>query len=720
MNRTLLPIFAACLLTGCSFLNSTLPYQNAKLAPEKRVEDLLARMTLDEKLDMFSGAGWMDTRANERLGIPSIHMTDGPVGIRTWALAGEPDTPATPKSVPATAFPAGIAMAATWDPELVTREARALAAECLALGRDQLLGPTVNIQRTPLWGRNFEGYGEDPWLASRMAVAYISALQGEGVIATVKHYAANNQEFRRNTVNVKVDERTLHEIYLPAFQAAVEEAGVLSVMSSYNKVNGAWAAENPYLLTDILKKKWGFKGFVVSDWASTHSTEATVNAGLDVEMPGASTMPMLLKYFQSVPGGNPGFDGGYLTREKVKPLVSAKKISVETIDDSVRRILRVMFVTGLFDRKRTTGGAVDTPEQRAVARTAAAQSIVLLRNQGAVLPLLKNSVHSIAVVGPNADMNPVGGGGSSAVTPPYSSKPLDAVKERAGEDFHVEYARGGKEAVALAAKSDVVLVFAGTNAEIEAEMFDRKSLELPAEQNELISAVAKVNKRVIVVLNDGAPVTMGNWSGQVAGIVNAWFLGQEGGRAIADVLFGDVNPSGKLPVTFPKRIEDTAAYGNYPGSNDEVSYNEGVFVGYRHFDQKGIEPLYPFGHGLSYTTFEYSDLRIYPPTPRYGQVVEVMLKVRNTGSRAGAEVIQVYLHHAKSAYERPPKELKAFKKVELRPGETRDVLIQLEPRSVSFYDPLVHEWATAPGNFDVMVGSSSRDIRLKGGFELFQ
>ncbi|MES1262531.1 MAG: glycoside hydrolase family 3 protein, partial [Acidobacteriota bacterium] len=434
---------AACLATGCSTLNfSVPPYKNEKLPIEKRAEDLLRRLTSEEKLDLLSGGGWMETRANARLGIPAIHMADGPMGIRAWAAPDAPDTPEAPKTVRATAFPAGIAIAATWNPDLAMQQGRVIGQEAIALGRDQILGPTVNIQRTPLWGRNFESYGEDPWLTSRMAVAYISGIQEQGVLATVKHFAANNQEFRRHTVDVNVPERALQEIYLPAFQASVEEAGVWSVMAAYNKVNGAWCTENPYLLTEILKKKWGFKGFVVSDWAATHGTETTVNAGLDVEMPAASAMPGLLRHFNDAPGGNPGFDGGHLTKDKLRPLLASHAVGQASIDDSVRRILRAMFASGLFDRKRVTDGPVDTPEQRAVARAAAVQSIVLLKNERAALPLLKNEIRTIAVIGPNADVNRLGGGGSSAVTPAYSWKPLDGIRERAGSDFTVGHARG--------------------------------------------------------------------------------------------------------------------------------------------------------------------------------------------------------------------------------------------------------------------------------------
>ena len=720
LRRSFLAAAAAGAATGCSRLKSMLPYQNPKLAIDKRVEDLLARLTLEERLGFLNGAGWMTSRGNARLGVPPIRMTDGPVGIRNWAGPGDPESPPAPAALHATAFPAGIALAATWNPDLATQQGRALGQQALALGRDQILGPTVNIQRTPFWGRNFEGFGEDPWLTSRIAVAWISGVQERGVIATIKHFAVNNQEFRRNSVDVRIDERALQEIYLPAFQAAVEEAGIWCVMSAYNKVNGAFCAENPHLLTDILRKKWGFKGFVISDWAGTHNTENSVNAGLDLEMPSASSITGLVGYFKDQPGGNPGFDGGYLTRDKLKPLLASGKISQDAVDESVRRILRATFAMGLFERQRQTDGRIDTPADRALARTVAVQSLVLLKNERALLPIGKDHIRTLAVLGPNADVNQTGGGGSSEVTPAYSSKPLDAIRERAGAAFKVEYAREGREAVDLAARADIAIIFAGNNGKIETEFTDRKTLDLPPGQDELIENVVKANPRTIVVLNAGAPVTMSKWLQQVPAVLIAWFPGQEGGHAIADVLFGDATPSGKLPVTFPRRAEDTSAFGHYPGENDQVSYDEGIFVGYRHFDKAAIEPLFPFGHGLSYTTFEYSDLRIYPRTPRYGQLIEVMLKVRNTGPRAGAEVIQCYVHDVKCSVERPRQELKGFKRVEFRPGETKDVLITLDQRALSFYDPIVKEWATEPGEFEVFVGSSSRDIRLKGSFELFE
>ena len=585
---------------------------------------------------MLSGADWMQSVPNERLGIPSIKMADGPIGIRSWAgPSSETNAEVSKKTVTTTAFPAGIAMAASWDIELLQQsEGEAIGQEVKAVGRDMILGPTVNINRTPLWGRNFEGYGEDPYLTSRLAVAYIKGVQSEGVIATVKHFAANNQEFERHRINAVVDERALHEIYFPAFKAAVQEAGVWSVMSAYNKLNGVYCAEDAPLLKDVLQKQWGFKGFVVSDWGSTYSTAGTVNAGMDLEMPGGEPMKEWLKRPRTQESGN---SGGWLVPEKVLADVSAGKISPAVIDDNVGRILRVIFVSGQFDKPHTATGEIDTPEERAVARKAATEGIVLLKNSGDLLPLDSSKIHTLVVIGPNAAVARTGGGGSSLVTPKYSIAPLQGIRDRAGQRIQVSYALGaamegedpnkdpGKdtagareqlinEAVSAAAKADAAIVVVGRSPKLESEGFDIKSLDLPAGQDDLIEAVAKANKHTVVVINAGGPVLMSKWIEQVPAIVDMWYGGQEGGNAIADVLFGDADPSGKLPVTFVKEWKDSPAYGHYPGENLQVDYAEGIYVGYRYFDKQKIEPLFPFGYGLSYTKFEYSDLKI-SPTP---------------------------------------------------------------------------------------------------------
>jgi beta-glucosidase len=731
---------AALALSGCSGLSSA-PYKNAQLPVEQRVGDLMSRMTQYEKLDLVSGAGWMESRANARLGIPDIRMADGPMGIRAWTgSSAETNSANAPVKVNSTAFPAGIALAATWNPDLAALQGKVIAQEAKSLGRDQMLGPTVNINRTPFWGRNFEGYGEDPYLASRMVVGYIKGMQGEGIIATVKHFAANNQEFKRRTVNVKADERTLQEIYLPTFKAAVQEAGVWSVMSAYNKVNGEWCPDNSHLLNDILKHDWGFKGYVVSDWLSTHSTPAPANGGLDLEMPGGPNIPLWISTARNRAGGDRDTDGGHFARDKLAAALAAGQVKQDAIDDKVRRLLRVMFANGLFERQpHLANGPIDTPEQMAAARQVAVQSIVLLKNNANLLPLDTGKLKSIAVIGPDATVARTGGGGSSSVRFRYAVTPLDGIRERAGAGIRVGQALGVSmegeesdketpqaraallaEAVDLARKSDVALLFVGDGPKIESEGFDRKSLALPAGQEELIQAVAKANRNTVVVLNAGAPVLMNKWLGQVPALVNAWFPGQEGGHAIADVLFGDANPSGKLPVTFLKEEKDSPAYGHYPGENSEVEYAEGIYVGYRHFDKHNIQPLFPFGFGLSYTKFAYSDLKVSPAKAGADQSVEVSLKLANTGPRAGAEVVQLYVRDVKSSLDRPVKELKAFERVELKPGEARTIAFKLDKSALSYFDPAKKAWVAEPGAFEVQVGASSRDIRLKGTFELAQ
>jgi beta-glucosidase len=564
-------------------------------------------------------------------------------------------------------------------------------------------------------------------------IGYIKGVQGEGVIATVKHFAANNQEFERHRIDENIDERTLHEIYFPAFQAAVQEAGVWSVMSAYNKVNGLYCAESPALLHDVLKKQWGFKGFVISDWGSTYSTAATVNAGMDLEMPGGDPMKTWFAKPQTQADGN---GAGWLTPEKVQPAIAAGQISTATLDDNVSRILRVTFAAGLFDKPHPGGGAVDTPEQRAVARTAAAETIVLLKNAGDLLPIAR-TIHSLAVIGPNAAVARTGGGGSSLVRPSYSVAPLEGIRERAGNAVQVTYAQGvaipgedaskdspaaraqlRQDAAAAAAKADAAIVVVGNAPAIESEGFDRTTLGLPAGQDELIAAVAKANKNTIVVINAGSPVAMDAWLEHVPAVLMMWYGGQEGGHAIASVLFGDFTPSGKLPVTFPHKIEDTPAYGHYPGENLHTEYAEGIYVGYRHYDRAGMEPLFPFGHGLSYTKFDYSDLKVTPDKIGPGRRVQVSLTVRNSGTRAGAEVVQLYLHQAKSSADRPPQELKGFRRVMLTRGQSQAVTFTLDARAMSFYSVAKHAWVAEPSGFDVLVGASSRDIRLRGSFEL--
>jgi beta-glucosidase len=726
--------FAPSFIAAQSPVPSNAPYKNPATPVEQRVADLLGRMTLEEKATMLSGSGWMESAPIDRLGIPAIKMADGPMGVRSWAgssaLTSAANAPATMK-VLATSFPSGIAMAATWDPDLVQREGQAIAREVKALGRDMILGPTVNINRVPLWGRNFESYGEDPYLTSRLGVAYIKGVQGEGVIPSVKHFAANNEEFERHRIDAHVDERTLHEIYLPAFKAAVQEGGAWTVMSAYNKVNGLHCAENALLLRDILDKEFGFKGFVVSDWASTYSTAATVNAGMDLEMPGGAPM----RAFSALPVFTANGSGaGWLAADKVLADVKGGNIAESTLNENVSRILRVLFESGLFDHPHAAGGDVDTPAQMAVARQGATEGIVLLKNDNALLPLDVSKVKSLAVIGPDALTPRTGGGGSSLVRSRYSITPLDGIRERMGNWSLVKFAQGVgmegedprldtpearaamlEQAVAIAKEAEIAVVVVGRYAKLEGEGFDVKTMDLPAGQDELIEAVEKVNPHTIVVLNTGNPVTMTKWIDKTPALLDIWYTGQEAGQALAYILFGNANPSGKLPVTFPKRFEDSPAYGHYPGENLQVDYAEGIYVGYRYYDTRHVEPQFPFGFGLSYTTFAYSDLSIVP-SAEHGQAVTA--HVKNTGTRAGAEVVELYVHDGHSKIDRPTHELKGFQRVELQPGESKTVHFTLDRSDFSYWSPNKHAWTADPGTFEIQIGSSSRDIRLHAPLEL--
>jgi beta-glucosidase len=752
-------------------------------------------------------------------------------------------------------------MAATWNPELIQQVGEALGEETLAKGAHILLAPTVNIHRSPLAGRNFECYSEDPYLTSRMAVAYIQGVQSQGVGACIKHFVCNDSEFERHSLSSEVSERALREIYLYPFQVAVREAQPWSLMSAYNKVNGVSCSENHYVLEEILKGEWGFDGIVMSDWLGTYSPNAAAG-GLDLEMPGPAK---------------------WMSEKHITAALESGALSEANLDDKVARVLRTIFRVGAFDDPEIRPEqAIDKPEHRKLARQTASEAIVLLKNE-AILPLDTEKTRSIAVIGPTAKQAQIMGGGSSQVNPHYAISPLEGIQNRAGDgdgkseaiqvhyalgtpihralplldaawlktkagetglrvQFHdnldlsgkaagevvtdrmdyswaddilreagvttnrfsarmtgtltppesgeyrfslagngvyrlyidgqmlvdhwpdrsqdeapwdgsekagaiqmvagqayaleIEYAWEGAilwrslrigclppmrdnpiaEAVALAKKCDVAVVVAGLTNEWESEGQDRVNMDLPGEQEALIRQVAAANPNTIVVLNLGSPLHM-PWLEDVPAVLQMWFPGQENGNALADVLFGDVNPSGKLPTTFPKRLQDNPAYINYPGENGKVYYGEGLFVGYRYYDKKGIEPLFPFGFGLSYTTFEYSNLAVNSQQYKPGDEIKVSLEVKNTGERPGKEVVQLYMRDLKSSLARPPKELKAFAKIMLAPGETQQVDFILDPQALAFYDDRRQAWVVEAGTFEVLVGSSSQDIRLKGQFE---
>jgi beta-glucosidase len=815
------------------------------------VESLLGQMTLQEKVSMLAGTNMWYTVPVKRLGIPPLKMTDGPNGARG---AG-----GLTSGVKATCFPAGILLASTWNTDLLERIGQALAQEAKTKGAQVLLGPTVNIQRSPLGGRNFECFSEDPYLSARMAVAYINGLQREGVGASVKHYVCNDAEFQRTTMSSEVRERALREIYLPPFQAAVREARSWTIMAAYNLVNGIAASEHPYLLTEILRNEWGFEGVVVSDWyESVKSTAASVNAGLDLEMP------------------SPRWRG-----EKLLQAVQRGEVKEATIDACVRRLLQLLVKAGVFEHPEAVPEqAIDLPEHRALIREAAAEGIVLLKNEDHVLPLSPSHLTSIAVIGPNARVAQIMGGGSAQVNAHYAITPFDGIVARARDDVSVRYEQGctnhkllplldvdlllagtqgtehgftveyfntsdlsgapvwtevsrtselqwfgeyphavtperfsvrctgrftpretgaytfdlistglsrlsidGREvidnwtqwtpgeayfgmgstevqavvtmeagheylltlefartetsllvavrlgclpplpenaierAVALAAASDVAILCVGTSGEWESEGFDRSDIVLPGKQDMLIERVAAANPHTIVVLNTGSPIAM-PWLSSVAAVLQAWFPGQECGNAIADVLFGDITPSGKLPQTFPVRLEDNPSYLNFPGENGKIYYGEGLFVGYRYYEKKKVAPLFPFGFGLSYTTFSYSHLRLSAPQIGPDDTLQVSVDVTNTGQRAGKEVVQLYIRDEQARLQRPEKELKAFAKVQLEPGERKMVTFSITRDALAYYDDLARAWVAEAGAFEALVGASSQDIRATATFTL--
>ena len=689
------------------------PYLDPNQPIETRVEDLLSRMTLEEKDALVHADNRFSTAAVPRLRIPQRQLSDGPHGVREETVGRDVSQAVGRTDDFATYMPALVGLAATWNTELAGAYGATVGDEARQRGKQIMLAPGMNIMRTPLNGRNFEYLGEDPYLSSRMAVPYIRGEQAEGVASCAKHFVANDQEFERNTINVEMDERTLREIYLPPFRAAVEEAGVLSVMSAYNKFRGEYCTENDYLLNKVLKGEWGFRGMVVSDWNAAHTTRGSALGGLDLEM---GTV------------GRP-FDEFFLARPFLEG-VRGGEFPASLLDDKARRNLRVMFETHAFDGQGPPG-SINTKEHQATARRVAEESFVLLKNDGGALPLDADKLASVAVIGENAVRLQAYGGGSSRIKAFYEVTPLEGILRRVGERANVTYSAGYGEkagadaavrAVRAASQADVVIYVGGLNHSLglDSEAADRKDLKLPYNQDELLQRVIAANPRTIVVLLGGGPVEMGAWLARAPALLYAWYPGMEGGSALARVLFGDVSPSGKLPCTFPVRLEDSPAHalGAYPGKGGTVRYDEGLLVGYRWFDAKSVEPLFPFGHGLSYTRFEYSNLRLVEGKDAKGPALTVEFDVTNAGAREGAEAAQVYLGDVKASLPRPPKELKGFAKVSLKPGERRRVSIPLDRSAFAFYDPERRAWVAERGDFRVMVGASSRDIRLEGVFAL--
>ncbi|NLG97144.1 MAG: glycosyl hydrolase [Chloroflexi bacterium] len=654
------------------------------------IQSLIGKMTLEEKAALCTGASAWTTTPVERLGIPEMVVSDGPHGLRRVPDVHDIGS----KSLPATCFPTASCLASTWDVDLLHTLGEALAEEAIALNVDVVLGPGTNMKRSPLCGRNFEYYSEDPYLAGELAASLIDGIQSKGVGTSLKHYAVNNQEFQRFTIDARVDERTLREIYLTPFEKAVKKAKPWTVMCAYNKLNGTYCSEHHYLLTDILKKEWGFEGLVVSDWGAVRDRVAALKGGLDLEMPGPQDY-------------------------RVKAVIDAVRsgeLDEAVLDEAVRRILKVIFKA----KETPKGGTFDIDAHHALARKIASEGMVLLKNNG-ILPL-KGHKH-IAVIGRSAENAHFQGGGSSHINATKVDVPLKELQSLAG-DVKLTYAEGYPaddtfcqemidEAAALAKSADAAVLYIALPSYIESEGYDRKNLDLTAQQVALIKAVSKVQPNTVVVLNNGAPVAMSAWIDDVAAVLEAWMMGQAGGGAIADVLFGRVNPSGKLAETFPVRLADTPAYLNWPGEAGEVRYGEGLFIGYRYYDAKQVPVQFPFGYGLSYTTFSYSNARVSAETFKDVDGLTVSVDVTNTGSVAGKEIVQVYVHDHEAALVRPEKELKGFAKVELQPGETKTVTIPLDFRAFAYYHPEYKQWITESGKFDILVAASAADIRQK-------
>lgn len=794
---------------------------------ENKIDSLLNQLTLEEKIDLISGTGF-ETKPIQRLGIPSLKMCDGPLGVNRGK---------------STAFPSGILMAATFNPDLIEEVGKVLAIETKAHGRDVILGPCVNIARIPMGGRNFESFGEDPYLTSRITVSYIKGVQSQNVAATVKHFAVNNQEHQRDFVNAIVSERALNEIYFPAFKSAVQEANVLAVMAAYNKLNGFYCSENEYLLKKKLKGEWNFPGIVMSDWGAVHSVIPTFKNGLDLEMP----------------------DGKYLNKKNLIDHLKKEELAEEELNDKIRRLLRVMFKIGLFENRDYDSTKLNTDEHKKLALEVAREGMVLLKNEKNLLPLDLNKINSIAVIGPLSNYAVTGGGGSSKITPFYSVTPLEALKSKIGDRIKINFAEGlringmiepinskfifvdknemqnglkgeyftnqkleGKpaevridtqvnfiwdwegpfenfpkdhfsvrwtgylkvdetnlysidvssddgvrlfiddklviddwndhaeltnyyvtkleankfykiklefyenggaaicklglrkydptsiqRAVDVAKNSDVALVFVGTNYTYESEGFDRKNLNLPESQDELIKAVSKVNENTVVILTTGSPVLMNEWIDSVPALLETWFGGEQIGNAIAEILLGETNPSGKLPITFPVKWEDCSAYQTYMKEDSVSRYDDGIFVGYRHFDKYNIKPLYPFGYGLSYTKFDFYDMKISDIEMKNNEEIIVSFKVKNIGNVSGKEVAQLYIKPLNSKVERAIKELKRFKKIELNPNESKEISFTLSVDDFKYFDENKNGWNIENGEYEILIGSSSVDLPIK-------
>lgn len=685
-----------------------------------KIDRLLKQMTLEEKVGMIHGNSLFTSAGVKRLGIPDLVMSDGPHGVR---LEHGFNNYVRPKNVQdaGTYLPTGVCLAATWHPALGYQFGAVLGSEASYRGKDVILGPGINIIRTALNGRNFEYQSEDPFLVSQMAVGYIKGVQDQGVSACIKHFIANNQEILRTSIDVQMSDRALNEIYLPGFKAAVTIGKVNTLMGSYNKFRGQWATHNNYLIDKIVKKDWGFKGMVISDWGAVHSTSQALWNGTDLEMGTDIGMKPKVDY------------GKFYMGDTVITMVKAGKIPEYLVDEKVRRILYVMFKTNMIDGKRKPG-EYNTKSHQLTALKVAEEGIVLLKNQHQTLPLTAN-IKSVAVIGDNGARLQAMGGGSSQVKAFYEVTPLEGLKNIAGKNVRITYTQGYKtergggsdtkmieEAVQAASNADVAIIVGGwthgynyaewkDNA-YDAEDTDKPDMQMPFGQDQLIRAVLKANPKTVVVLMGGGPIDMTQWIDDTPAVIQAWYPGMEGGNALAKIIFGQVNPSGKLPMSFPKKLDDEPAHklGEYPGNGVTVNYYDDIYVGYRYYDTFNVAPQFAFGHGLSYTTFKYSDLKI---TANGGKAI-VTFKVKNTGPVAGAETAQLYIKQEKLNLPRPEKELKGFEKLFLKAGEEKTASLTLDKDAFRYFNDVKGQWVSDPGFFDVIIGSSSKDIRLTG------
>ncbi|MBO5806193.1 MAG: glycoside hydrolase family 3 C-terminal domain-containing protein [Tidjanibacter sp.] len=715
-------------LVACCEQTNVPTYLNPNAPLEERVEDALSRMTIQEKIDIIHAQSKFSSPGVARLGIPELWCTDGPHGIRPDVLWDEWEQAGCTNDS-CVAYPALTALAATWNREASALYGKSIGEEARYREKDVLLGPGVNIYRSPLNGRNFEYMGEDPYLAAQMVVPYVKEVQKNGVATCVKHYALNNQEAHRHTTEPVLDDRALYEIYLPAFKAAVQEGGSWSIMGAYNYFDGEHACHNNRLLNEILKGEWGFDGVVISDWGGTHNTEEAIRNGLDLEF-GSWTDGL-------ANGSSNAYDNYYLAAPYQR-LIDEGKVGTEELDDKARRVLRLIFRTSMNTQKPF--GSLVSEAHIEAARTIGEEGIVLLKNDANTLPIDLSTKPRIAVIGENAIKMMTVGGGSSSLKVAREVSPLDGLREVVGDRAEVCYARGYvgdvtgeyngvvaaqnladnrseqeliREAIQLAKTSDYVVVFGGLNkaSHQDCEDSDRFGLGLPYAQDKLIEALADVTDKLIYVNISGNAVAM-PWVEKVPAIVQGWFLGSEAGHSLANVLVGNVNPSGKLPFTFPVRLEDCGAHalGEYGGSG-KVHYKEGILVGYRWHEAMDIAPLFAFGHGLSYTTFDYSDARLSSKSLREGGKVKVDVTVTNSGSVAGSEIVQIYVGDPECSVMRPEKELKGFQKLYLNAGESKRISIELPWESFCFFDDVAHEWRAEKGDFKIYVAAASDDVR---------